>query len=148
MKAKKIIIPAQSIDEGSLRQWVEETRKISGADITVVTAFHIESDNPAILTALKSVFIPRKERPEITEPAPLQTATLFLRPAPSKHVIRAWRIMDGNGTTVSERVSTDERNTRLSKGQFSEGGIIHHPQEGKYRVTGKAGEAQALELVQ
>jgi hypothetical protein len=60
-------------------------------------------------------------------------------------LIKAWRVFLPGSDVISERITIEEKNLRLSKGVFEPGTILHHPLAGRQRVTGAKGSAQGME---
>jgi len=144
--ASTIIIHPEAVEKDALMQWVRDTQKITGAVISVVERLELTADDPAVSSALKSLFatpevkgqkkLKRREAPEM--------ATAFRLPSAPAKAVRAWRVLGEDGKP-KERISAEERDLRLSKADFPTGTVLHHPKEGKYRVIGRmGGEAQTL----
>lgn len=151
-----VIISGEVVGEDTLRQWLADTERLTGAKITITPQWLVHSENDAVNLALAALFggvtasdgirlkakkVKAKAKGET--PAPVKPA-FKLNPAPPREV-KAWRVLDADGKPV-EWISLEERNRRLARGDFAEGTVLHHPKAGKHKIT-KSGPGQGMEPV-
>ena len=107
-----------------------------GSSIKITESWELIVKDPRQVQAIRSLFDTRViDSYQVKDTGP--------KVKKAKHIMRAWRILNNLGQVV-EQISIEEKNRRLSAGEFDPDTILHHPKAGRQRVTGSKGSPQGM----
>ncbi len=130
-----------------------------GNRIHILESFDLLVSNPHQAAALKALFgengnkrekmiaktatMPKRSVGKSRSRAPIEYPRIL---PTARRPIKAWRVfLPDSAGVVSEQITIEEKTTRLVRGEFEPGTILHHPRTGRQRVIGSKGYSQGLE---